>query len=390
MHLDQVVRTYASLTRQLLNGNRTESQNLLDAITLQSGPLFEGLDRAITTLEQEARRGIALNRSIELFAWLAGLFVIALTVEIVIRPIHAEIVEQLTSSRQEIEEAGIASRKVEHDNRQLWEAVNSMRDGFVIYDEHDRLVMANKAFIDFHRQIEDFIRPGATFEELLRAGLDRQMWDIDDQEPEAWVCQQLADRTGKDEFQTEVKLSDGRRMVRHDRRTGHGYIIGTRVDVTKDREREEELRSTKEQLERLAFFDELTGLPNRFHCQKDLAEHFVFAEAGERFAVIHLDLDNFKKINDTLGHAAGDQLLTDIGSRLLMLSTEVDCLKAFRWGGDEFIVTISRGDDVDLDEICQELTDILAVPLTFNGTIMRPTVSIGIARYPEDGLDVDS
>src|SRR5690606_234727 len=232
--------------------------------------------------------------------------------------------------------------------------------------------------------------PGVSFEELLRAGLERRMWNTGGIGAEEWIRQQMAGRDSEQEFVTEVAMANGQRMIRHDRRTDEGKIIGTRLDVTQDRAREDELRSTEQQLERLAFFDELTGLPNRFHCQKDLAEKFVFADANDRFAVVHLDLDNFKRVNDTLGHAAGDRLLTDVGSRLTLLSAEIQCLKAYRWGGDEFIVTVTRDDEVDLNDICRELTDILAVPLTFNGAILRPTVSLGIARYPEDGVDVDS
>ena len=389
-HLDRAVDRYATLVRTLLTGTAADERAALEEIGRQAGPLLEDLDRAVALFERAGREGVSWTRTIELIAWLSGLLVIALAVEIVIRPVHSEIDRRLRANQREIEEAAVTKRKFEDDNRQLWEAINSMRDGFVIYDQNDRLVMANRAFRDFHKTIADLIRPGASFEELVRAGLDRKMWDIGDQDPEDWLQEQLDARTGADEFETEVGLADGRRMVRHERRNARGEIIGTRIDVTEDRAREDELRSTEQQLERLAFFDELTGLPNRFHCQKDLAEKFVFAEAGDRFAVIHLDLDNFKRVNDTLGHAAGDRLLTDIGSRLIMLSAEVGCLKAYRWGGDEFIVTVSRTDEVDLDDICGELTDILAVPLTFNGAIMRPTVSLGIARYPEDGLDVDS
>ena len=147
---------------------------------------------------------------------------------------------------------------------------------------------------------------------------------------------------------------------------------------------------SQKQLEKIAYFDELTGLANRAHCQKDLAETFAFAAPGERFAIIQIDLDNFKRVNDSLGHAAGDHLLQILGARLNFLTKELTNLKPYRWGGDEFIVLVQRVIGTDMEKICQELTDLISVPIPMKNTTLRPTVSLGVARFPEDGQDISA
>jgi len=151
-----------------------------------------------------------------------------------------------------------------------------------------------------------------------------------------------------------------------------------------------ELQNTKQQLEHIAYFDGLTGLANRAHCQKDIAEKSTSPDADNRFAAILIDLDKFKRINDTLGHAAGDYLLQTVGKRLSQFARDFSNFKPYRWGGDEFIALVERNVDTDLDEICQELTDLISIPLKLDGATLRTTVSIGVARYPEDTPDLEA
>jgi len=152
----------------------------------------------------------------------------------------------------------------------------------------------------------------------------------------------------------------------------------------------DELREARDQLEHIAYFDALTGLANRAHCQKDMAEKFSSENSNKKFAIIQIDLDNFKRVNDTLGHAAGDHLLRTLGERMNLLVSEFDNFKSYRWGGDEFIALVERDEDTDLDAICAELTDMIAIPLKYEKATLRPTVSLGIARYPEDARDLKS
>jgi diguanylate cyclase (GGDEF)-like protein len=143
-----------------------------------------------------------------------------------------------------------------------------------------------------------------------------------------------------------------------------------------------------EELQRVARTDELTGLANRERFRVRLAERIDHArEADESFGVMLLDLDRFKEINDTLGHHYGDQLLRELGPRL------VDCVGpdglVARMGGDEFaILPAEQTDDPEvLEEIAQALTATVQQPTVIEEMTLQVGASVGIARYPVDGDD---
>jgi diguanylate cyclase (GGDEF)-like protein len=143
-----------------------------------------------------------------------------------------------------------------------------------------------------------------------------------------------------------------------------------------------------EELQRIARTDELTGLANRERFRLRLAERIEAArEAGESFAVMLLDLDRFKEINDTLGHHYGDQLLRELGPRL------VECIGSeglvARMGGDEFaILPAEQTDDPELlEQIAQALTTTVQRPTLIEEMTLQVGASVGIARYPVDGED---
>ena len=129
--------------------------------------------------------------------------------------------------------------------------------------------------------------------------------------------------------------------------------------------------------------------PNRASCQNDLAERFAVQAPPESFAVVQIDLDNFKRVNDTLGHAAGDYLLRVLGERLKIIADAYTECKPYRWGGDEFIAIIEQKDDTVIGTFCQELTDSIAIPVNYENATLNPTVSLGIARYPEDAKSIE-
>ena len=159
---------------------------------------------------------------------------------------------------------------------------------------------------------------------------------------------------------------------------------------------EADLKDTTAQLqealalaEHAAYFDGLTGLANRARCQADLTQMIEQAGADDEFAVIQIDLDNFKQINDTWGHGAGDHLLRVIADRLRLIASHFKGFTPYRWGGDEFIAVAMRQDYDELKLICEELNDLLGVPMRFQGSLLRPTASIGVARYPQDAQTLD-
>ncbi len=156
--------------------------------------------------------------------------------------------------------------------------------------------------------------------------------------------------------------------------------LETRVD-----QRTAELRESQQQMERVAFYDCLTGLPNR----RLLEERFAFCAAAtrrsrHRFGLLLIDLDRFKEINDNLGHDAGDALLVEAGCRLK--TTVRDCDVVARMGGDEFVILLPEtGDRTSIESVCTRILSALAEPMPFKDCVMRASASIGVAVFPDHG-----
>ena len=142
----------------------------------------------------------------------------------------------------------------------------------------------------------------------------------------------------------------------------------------------------EQRITQLAFNDVLTGLPNRTMFQQQLEQSFRASEgSGGLFALHCLDLDQFKVINDTLGHPAGDALLIEAGKRV-QVAAKGHFLA--RLGGDEFVVLQTVGDDRNaIDRLARDILDAMAQPLTIDGNELVPSTSIGIAISPDDGAD---
>ncbi|OKP68750.1 hypothetical protein A3842_26520 [Paenibacillus sp. P3E] len=148
-------------------------------------------------------------------------------------------------------------------------------------------------------------------------------------------------------------------------------------------ENQELLQTSEEKYRYLAYNDILSGLPNRLSLSEEL-ENFIEEHPDGQAALFFLDIDNFKYINDTMGHTLGDQLLVKAGERLLELS-DGRCLH-FRFGGDEFVILIKDIDGYSEVVFCAEsLVQGFGEPFELNDSSVHISVSIGIARYPENG-----
>lgn len=275
-------------------------------------------------------------------------------------------------------------------HKHLLSAINSMRNGFVIWDKDGHLLMANDAFRTVYQKIARELVVGLSFEDFLRKGLEAEIWSIGGANADSWIADHVAYRQSNQDSEREITLNSGKQMIISERKLDNGDTIVTLIDVTNHRLREAELQSTKDKLEQIAFHDELTTLPNRACCQKDLDRHFSGLTESSSFAIVQIDLDNFKRVNDTMGHAGGDFLLKAVGERLNLFSQQISSFKPYRWGGDEFIALIERDKGICLDDICQEVTDLVSIPVHFESKAIWPTVSVGVARYPEDGRNLDS
>lgn len=148
-----------------------------------------------------------------------------------------------------------------------------------------------------------------------------------------------------------------------------------------------EAKKSEERLKFLANHDPLTGLPNRLLLNEKLELSLSrAARRSELLAVAFVDLDHFKTINDTLGHLVGDHYLKEISNRLGEALREEDTLA--RWGGDEFVIVAENITSREaVGEMINRLQTLLAIPMNFEGHDVVPAASIGVALYPEDGLD---
>lgn len=164
-------------------------------------------------------------------------------------------------------------------------------------------------------------------------------------------------------------------------------VFDRELNVTKRKQLEEMLQQQLERERYQASHDQLTELPNRLLFDERLTLALNHAEQpGEMLAVMFLDLDRFKSINDTLGHAIGDQLLQQAAQRIAGCLKQGDTLA--RWGGDEFTLILSQlYSPEDISEIAQRILKVLEAPFKFEQQELHITASIGIALAPYDGED---
>ncbi len=151
-----------------------------------------------------------------------------------------------------------------------------------------------------------------------------------------------------------------------------------------------ERKKSEAQIQRLAYFDSLTGLPNRLLLLDRLDQSLARADREQgRVALLFIDLDHFKDINDTQGHASGDLLLTEVARRLGTCVRSTDTLA--RLGGDEFVILLSSiGGELNVVHVAQHLLEAIGPPFEINGRSVFSSASIGIALYPEDAQSVEA
>lgn len=158
-------------------------------------------------------------------------------------------------------------------------------------------------------------------------------------------------------------------------------ISGSMTDITEKKEYENRIYH-------MAFYDNLTNLPNGLLFREEL-KGYIQTSNSSQAAILLIDLDDFKKINDTLGHGFGDKLIKEVAKRIELLKS--NCIFVSRTGGDEFLILFKNvKEDSEVIELGNHIKEALNLPVSIENNIIITTVSIGISMFPDHGQDVDS
>lgn len=290
----------------------------------------------------------------------------------VLGAVFLSLLSKWRSERQLEEQARRAS------DLRLKTAIETLNEGFVMWDRNDAMVMCNQRYRDIFPAIADLCHPGVRFEELIRVSAARGE-TIFDSDTETWLdkrrsCHQLANGY------FEERLSDDKWIFIKESRQRDGGIVGVYLDIS-------ELKLAEQDIHFRAQHDPLTGLPNRGYFMTLLDQELARAKRQETHGVLmFLDIDRLKNVNDTLGHAAGDELLVRVADRLQKSLRDTDTVA--RISGDEFtIIAPHLSNDMHAIRILNTIDKILSAPYMIHGQEIHSSASIGISLYPRDGLD---
>jgi diguanylate cyclase (GGDEF)-like protein/PAS domain S-box-containing protein len=253
--------------------------------------------------------------------------------------------------------------------------LDNMDQGILLVDEKMRVVMFNRRLLELFDYMVEDIAEDMPFEEVLRRWVARGGHD------EATMRQTIEQAHSREPLSIEIPLPDGRWVEIRHTPLPEGGLVRTFTDIT-------ERKRAQERLLHLAHHDPLTDLPNRtlFH---DRLEHAieVATRAEDCLAILYLDLDGFKAINDRMGHQSGDLLLQSIAKRLRGSVRKSDTVS--RIGGDEFIVLLAGAcSDSSAAAVAGKILKSFERPFKAGGEKISIGVSLGIARFPADGADV--
>lgn len=255
--------------------------------------------------------------------------------------------------------------------RRFIDAMESLPNGFVLYDKDDRLVICNQRYREIYAESAKYIVPGATFEEIIRNGVENGQYPDAIGNEEAWIAERLEMHQNPGE-PIEQHLPGDTWLRVQERRTSEGGLVGFRFDIT-------ELKRQERELVRLAWTDSLTDAMNR-HRFMDLAGKEIerARRRNSELSLLLLDADHFKQINDKYGHAAGDAILKGLVERWTRSLRSHDLIG--RIGGEEFSILLPEANAANAICTANRLRkEIAEVPFAFEGQLLRVTVSIGVA-----------
>lgn len=279
---------------------------------------------------------------------------------------------------EDITERERAIEQLSEQYRRFDVALNNMSHGLCMLDASLRVIVCNRRYIEMYGLSPEIVRPGVSMREIMEHSCELG------NHPNMTGAKLYADyveRLREGEHTLHRHLSDGRIIKLNHKRMEHGGWVVTYEDVT-------ERHKAQARVAHMARHDSLTDLPNRTLFREKMGEGLnQIAIAGGAMAVLCFDLDNFKTVNDRLGHAAGDRLLRWVAARLRENVGEHDTVA--RLGGDEFAVLQRGPQPQSAEELARRLVDIIGHPPPLESQSIHVGVSVGIAIAPDHGLDAD-
>jgi diguanylate cyclase (GGDEF)-like protein len=311
-------------------------------------------------------------------------------------------VTDLVESRRALE---AARHEAERAHRQLREAIESLPEGFALYDSEDRLQLCNERYRQLYRRSAPVLTIGATFESILRYGLEHGQYPQAGADFESWLAERLRRHRHPDGVPILQELPDNSWLRIDERLTLSGGVAGVRTDVTEmvrtrqaleasQRAAEaagQALREANEQLAVLSVTDALTGVANRRLFDARLAEEVQRSQRhGTPLGLLLVDVDHFKAYNDCYGHPQGDRALQAIAAVLREQARRPGELVA-RYGGEEFALLLPHADAATAERVgqrCCESVAALELPHAASPTAAYLTLSVGCASLravPQEG-----
>ncbi|MBS0532232.1 MAG: EAL domain-containing protein [Proteobacteria bacterium] len=282
---------------------------------------------------------------------------------------HEDITERENLERERDRDRAFLNRIIDHIPTQI-----------TVKDVHNRrYVLANSVAEGQFGATRDVIIGGTAYDHF-----DRDMADKITQADDDAV--QSRDGQFLDDLQWDIggagpRFITSQRIIIRDRNDEPQYLVNIVDDIT-------ERKQANDRILHLAHYDALTDLPNRALFHELLEQEIKRIGRGEQFAVLYIDIDEFKSINDSVGHAVGDELLKNVARRLRKCIRETDFVA--RLGGDEFAIvqTAIRSPD-DVTDLVKRIHDEIRTPYECLGHQLSTDASIGIALAPQDGTDLD-
>ena len=396
----EIAGSDAALATMMLGGTDEDYKRV--ATTLDDIAVRVSDDTAVATddLVRNSARSKWLIAGGGLLTLLLGIVATVLVIRSVVKPMqavtralradaagHRSVAVELCARRDEIGQMMKAMMKfreqTESDNRLLAAreqelavqnarfnaALNNMSQGLAMFDAERRLIVCNARYAEIYSVPPELTRPGTPQLEILQHRVTSGIYAGG--EATSYLRSRLEMAAAQRNDEHVIELADGRTIQVVHRAMPDGGWVSTHEDATARAKAEQKIAH-------MARHDALTGLPNRLLFREEMERALANAARGEMIAVLCIDLDRFKEVNDTLGHPAGDQLLVSAAARLRQCVRQGDTIA--RLGGDEFAViarALACADDVEV--AAQRILGALNRPFNVDGHEAIIGASVGIA-----------